>query len=53
LHQKIKLVQLANLPDTGEENLIHLCDLQAFIEIYNTNALNSLSVIPTTEGPNP
>jgi hypothetical protein len=51
LYQKIKLVQLANLPDTGGENLIHLCDLQAFIEIYNTKTHNwSLRVIPLLGG---
>jgi hypothetical protein len=53
LYQKINLVQLANLPDTEEENLIHFCDLQVFIDNYNTNAHNPLSVIPTTEGPHP
>jgi hypothetical protein len=29
LYQKINLVQLASLPDTAEENLIHLIDLEA------------------------
>jgi hypothetical protein len=40
LYQKIKLVQLANLPDTGGENMIHLIDLQAFIDNFNTKTLN-------------
>ena len=36
LYQKINLVQLANLPDTEEENMIHLIDLQAYIDNFNT-----------------
>ena len=40
LYQKINLVQLASLPDTEEENMIHLIDLQAFIDNYNTKTLN-------------
>ena len=53
LYQKINLVQLASLPDTEEENMIHLIDLEAYIDNFNTKIHNSLSVIPTTEGPNP
>lgn len=39
-YQKINLVQLANLPDTEEENLIHLYDLQLYIDNYNTQTDN-------------
>jgi hypothetical protein len=52
LYQKINLVQLASLPDTEEENMIHLIDLQAYIDNFNTTTKthNFLFVIPTMEG---
>jgi hypothetical protein len=40
LYQKINLVHLANLPDTEEENLIHLYDLQFYIDNFNTKIHN-------------
>jgi hypothetical protein len=40
LYQKINLVQLASLPDTVEENMIHLIDLQAYIDNLNTKTHN-------------
>ena len=42
LYQKINLVHLAKLPDTEEENLIHLYDLQFYIDNYNTKTHHSL-----------
>lgn len=50
-YQKINLVPLANLPDTEEENLIHFCDLQLYIDSYTHITTNlSATEIETAYG---
>jgi len=49
--QQFNLVQLAKLPDIAEENLIHLCDLQLYIDSYTHITTNlSASEIETAYG---
>ena len=49
--QQFNLVQLAKLPDIPEENLIHLCDLQLYIDSYPHITTNlSASEIETAYG---